>query len=67
MTTLPSGVTLQQIDGGPNYYANNGFTYAVNAGWDSPSFFPIGPWLAPILTQSDANRWLDLNWNTAYC
>ena len=29
---LPSGVTLQQIDGGSNYYANNGFTYAANAG-----------------------------------
>jgi hypothetical protein len=64
--TIPTGVTLQQIDGGPTYYANNGFTYALNAGWDNPSFFPIGPWLAPMHTQSDANRWLDLNWNTAY-
>lgn len=39
---LPPGVTLQQIDGGPTYYASNSLTYAVSAGWDSPSFFPIG-------------------------
>lgn len=38
---LPPGVTLQAIDGGPNYYCSNGFTYACNAGWDKPSFFPI--------------------------
>ena len=42
--TLPAGVTLQQIDGGPTYYASNGLTYAANAGWDNPNFFPIGPW-----------------------
>jgi hypothetical protein len=64
--TLPSGVTLQQIDGGPNYYADNGFTYAANAGWDNPDFFPIGPWLDSLLVQSDASRWLDLGWNTAF-
>ena len=63
---LPQGVTLQQIDGGPTYYADHGFTYAVNAGWDNPSFFPIGLWLAPMLSQSDANRWLDLCINTAF-
>ena len=38
---LPTGVSLQKIDGGPNYYCSNGFTYACNAGWDSPSIFPI--------------------------
>jgi hypothetical protein len=38
---LPPGVTLQQIDGGPQYYCGNGFTYACNAGWDNLSFFPI--------------------------
>ena len=63
---LPQGASLQQIDGGPTYYAGHGFTYAVNAGWDNPSFFPIGLWLAPMLSQSDANRWLDLNLNTAF-
>jgi hypothetical protein len=63
---LPQGVTLQQIDGGPTYYADHGFTYAVNAGWDNPSFFPIGLWVAPMVSQSDANRWLDLCINTAF-
>ena len=64
--TLPAGVTLQQIDGGPNYYASNGLTAAANAGWDNPSFIPIGPWEDMLVTQSDANRWLDLGWNTAF-
>ena len=63
---LPSGVTLQQIDGGSNYYANNGFTYAANAGWDSPNFFPIGPWEAPIFDQNDVNTYRALNWNTFF-
>jgi hypothetical protein len=64
--SMPPGVTLQDIDGGPNYYGNAGFTYAHNAGWDDPSFFPIGPWLAPIRSQADANRWKDLGLNTAF-
>ena len=65
-TTLPPGVTLQQIDGGSNYYSNNGFTYAASAGWDSPNFFPIGVWYGMILAQSDAARWHDLDLNTAF-
>lgn len=65
MATLPSGVTLQQIDG-VNYYSSHGLTYAVNAGWDNPNFFPIGPWLDMLITQSDATRWHDLDWNTAF-
>jgi hypothetical protein len=64
--SLPAGVTLQPIDGGPNYYADHGFTYAHNAGWDNPNFFPIGVWYAMILTQADASRWLDLGLNTAF-
>ncbi len=50
--SLPSGVTLVPIDGGPAYYADNGFTYAVNVdsvmaaagakSWDDPTWFPIG-------------------------
>jgi hypothetical protein len=45
---LPPGVTLQQIDGGPAYYADNGFTNATSTAfsptgfsWDDPRFFPI--------------------------
>jgi len=63
---LPPGVTLTQIDGGPDYYCSHGFTHACAAGWDNPSFFPIGPWLAPMAFQSDADRWHDLGWNTAW-
>src|SRR5262245_18143303 len=63
---LPAGVTLNQIDGGPTYYADHGFTYAVNAGWDNPRFFPIGLWIPPMLSQEDANRWKVLNLNTAF-
>jgi hypothetical protein len=62
----PPGVTLQPIDGGPNYYCANGFTYACNAGWDHPSFFPVGLWLPPMLSQADADRWKDLGLNTAF-
>jgi chitodextrinase len=47
--TTPScgGITLQNIDGGPTYYATNGFTYATSTtfngmSWDDPRFFPIG-------------------------
>ena len=64
MPTLPPGVTLQPIDGGSNYYAANGFTNAVNNGWDT--IIPIGPWLAPMLDQTDASRWHDLGLNTAF-
>ena len=61
---LPPGVTLQQIDGGPNYYAN--FTDAANAGWDNPDFIPIGPFLGTLVAQSDASLWETLGWNTAW-
>jgi hypothetical protein len=64
--SMPPGVTLQDIDGGPNYYASHGFSYAAAAGWDNPGFFPIGPWLAPMLNQSMADRWKDLGLNTAF-
>jgi hypothetical protein len=63
---LRPGVTLQQIDGGPNFYADNGFTYAAKAGWDNPDFFPLGPWQNMLITQSDSNRWHELGWNTAF-
>jgi hypothetical protein len=63
---LPAGVTLGQIDGGPTYYADNGLTYAHNAGWDNPNFFPIGAWAAPINSAGAATRWAALGWNTAW-
>jgi hypothetical protein len=63
---LPAGVTLQQIDGGPNYYCSHGFTYACNDGWDSSSFFPVGSWYGSITSASDVARWKDLGLNTLY-
>ena len=66
MATLPAGVILQQIDGGPTYYASNGFTNAVNMGWDNPSFFPIGPWESSYSSQTDVNTWSALGWNVAF-
>jgi hypothetical protein len=60
---LPPGVTLSPIDGGPNYYGGNGFTYAHNAGWDSPGFFPSGPFYCTMASQFDANIFLDVGWN----
>ena len=74
--SLPAGVTLAAIDGetlptsttmSNNFYSRNGFTVTANAacngltgGWDNPEFFPVGLYLSPVITQSDANRWLDL-------
>lgn len=63
---LPPGVTLQPADGGPSYYSDHGFTVAHAAGWDNPSFFPVGVWYGMILTQADVNRWKDLGLNTAF-
>ena len=66
MTTLPPGVTLRQIDGGPTYFADHGFTYAVNMGWDNPNFFSIGIWAGTLSSSADAARWVDLGLNTAF-
>lgn len=47
-SSLPSGVSLEPIDGGPHYYCSAGFTNACNSeksypakSWDDPTFFPI--------------------------
>lgn len=63
---LPPGVTLKAIDGGPGYYCSHGFTYACAAGWDDPAYFPIMLWLAPMQSQADATRWLDLGLTGAW-
>jgi len=64
--SLPAGVTLQQIDGGPNYYGANGFTNAANAGWDNPNFFPVGPWSGFYTNQTNVNTFKTLDWNTSF-
>jgi hypothetical protein len=64
---LPSGVTLQPIDGGPTYFADHGFTVAKSLGWDDPSHFPIGPFNSVYNTAILPNcRTLmsGLGWNT---
>jgi hypothetical protein len=61
---LPEGVMLQEIDGGPTYYADNGYTYAVGMGWDDPTFFPIAVWNGNVSNDSDADRLVDLGINT---
>jgi hypothetical protein len=61
--SLPSGVALRQIDGGPNYYCANGLTYACEDGWDNPSFFPILDDYAFYSTNS-TSTFKDLGLNT---
>ena len=63
---LPAGVTLKPIDGSQTYYADHGFTNAVNMGWDNPNFFAIGPWESSYNSQTDVNTWAALGWNTAF-
>jgi hypothetical protein len=64
---FPAGVTLQVPDGGLTYYADNGFTNAVNMGWDTPAFFPIGPFDSRYSSGSgDPAVWTDVGWNTAF-
>lgn len=64
-TFFPAGVTLRAIDGGPTFYASNGFTQAAAAGFDNPSFFPIGLFLEKCRDQTDADKWAFLGCNTA--
>ena len=62
--TLPSGVSLQAIDGGSSYYCSHGFTQACNDGWDSPSFFPIGPFWGNY--AGEQSTWSAVDWNTEF-
>jgi hypothetical protein len=69
---LPPGVTLQAIDGetmltpttmSNNYYSRNGYTQAANAGWDAPTFFPIGVGPSGPQVAGDITTLLSLNLN----
>ena len=62
--TPPPGVTLQAIDGGSNYYCSHNFTQACSDGWDSPTFFPIGPFWGAY--SSEESTWAAVHWNTAF-
>ena len=63
---LPAAVTLQAIDGGPNYYCSHEFVYACNDGWDSSSFFPVGAFYGTFASASDVSKWQGIGWNTTF-
>jgi hypothetical protein len=50
-------------DGGPSYYKQ--FTQLDAAGWDDPTFFPVGSWFMRAGQKSDADTYKDLGFNTA--
>ena len=52
---FPPGVTLQDIDGGPTYFDDNGFDNAVVAGFDG-TVFPICGFLRPMSSQGSADN-----------
>jgi hypothetical protein len=61
---LPSGVSLQAVHGGSGYYCSHNFTQACNDGWDSPSFFPIGPFWGNY--AGEQSTWAAVDWNTDF-
>ena len=73
---LPSGVTLQAIDGetltssttmSNNFYTRNGYTVASGMSWDSPTFFAIGPFLSDYNSSNVPTAYTQmtaLDWNT---
>jgi hypothetical protein len=55
---------LQAIDGGSNYYCSHSFTQACNGGWDSSTFFPIGPFWGRY--AGEQSTWAAVDWNTDF-
>ena len=53
--TLPAGVTLRDIDGGADYYANWANSYST-----SSSFFPFTVWAETLSSQTDANNYANI-------
>jgi hypothetical protein len=56
--------TFQAIDGGPTYYNDNSFTFAVNAGFDGSTFIESGMWPSQVTASSDVTLMQDLNINS---
>ena len=48
---LPDGVTLQQVDGGPDFYGRFSPTLP-----SSNTFFPLGVWFESVLTSADVDQ-----------
>jgi hypothetical protein len=74
---LPNLVTTIPIDGGPTYYADNGFSNATSYptsfngvpytnGWDDPKFFPTGWWAERLNDSTDVNTIKALGTNTYF-
>jgi len=59
--SLPSGVSLQAIDGGDDFYTDHGYTDA--APLDDPTFFPIGVWYPSLNGSSDVSTYRELGIN----
>jgi len=57
----PTGVVLQPIDGGANFYTSHG--YAKAAPLDNPAFFPVGIWYPTLEGTSDVTAYQDLDIN----
>lgn len=62
--TTSSVTAVQSNFSGNGYYKRNGFTYAAAAGWDDPSFFPIGPNASGSIDSAAAvTLYQQLGWN----
>jgi F5/8 type C domain len=58
----PGTVTLQEVDGGPSYFARFSNPLPTN-----PGYFPIASWCRPVHDQGQVNQYLDFGLNTIIC
>jgi hypothetical protein len=56
-------VTLQQVDGGPDYFGQ----FANGQEWTSPSHFMVASWCRPSHEQAYIDRYKDFGLNTLIC
>jgi hypothetical protein len=59
----PGTVTLQQVDGGPNYFGQ--FTNGQE--WTNPNHFMIASWCRPTHIQQYIDQYKDFGLNTLIC
>jgi hypothetical protein len=58
--SLPTGVSLRAVDGGPDFYSQWSYTASV----DNASFFPIAVYLASVQSAADVTLDKTFNLNT---
>lgn len=64
---LGTNIAAQSRTFGPNACPSGvGTNRVYSAGWDDSKFYSIGPFLDLMNSQSAANTWIDLVWNTAW-